>query len=46
MKVSGDMHFVANDGLGINGGALYLASLGQLLLSKGANFTFEENSGM
>ena len=46
VKVSGGMHFVANDGGGINGGAMYLASLGQLLLSQGANFTFEGNSGM
>jgi len=46
VKVSGGMHFVANDGAGINGGALYLTSLGQLLLLQGANFTFKENKGM
>ena len=46
VKVSGGMHFVANDGAGINGGAMYLTSLGQLLLSQGANFTFEGNNGM
>ena len=46
MKVSGGMYFIANDGIGINGGALYLTSLGQLLLSKGANFTFRGNNGV
>ena len=46
VKVSGGMHFVSNDGVGINGGAMYLASLGQLFLSQGANFTFEGNEGV
>lgn len=46
VEVHGGIHFIENDGVGIDGGGLYLTSLGQLVLSPGANITFDRNTGM
>lgn len=46
VDVKGSIHFVENNGGGIDGGALYLTSLGQMVLSPGANLTFERNMGV
>lgn len=46
VKVHGGIHFIENDGGGIDGGALYLTSLAQLVLFPGANITFDRNMGM
>lgn len=40
------MHFSNNDGAGIDGGAMYVTSLGQLELFSGANITFTDNTGV
>jgi len=40
------MHFNNNDGAGIDGGAMYITSLGQLELLSGANITFTDNIGV
>ena len=46
VDVDGSMLFVENNGAGIDGGALYLTSLSQMVLSPGANLTFEKNMGV
>lgn len=46
VDVDGAMEFVENNGAGIDGGALYLTSLSQLVLSPGANLTFTNNTGV
>ena len=45
-EVHGSINFVANDGLGLGGGALYVISMAQLQLFQGANLTFEGNTGV
>ena len=40
------MHFVDNNGASIDGGAMYITSLGQLELFRGANITFTGNTGV
>ena len=45
-EVHGSINFVANDGLGMGGGALYVTSMAQLQLFQGANLTFEGNTGV
>ena len=42
----GAVRFLGNNGAGIDGGALYLTSLSQVVLSPGANLTFEHNMGV
>ena len=46
VNVNGSIEFVENNGAGIDGGALYLTSLSQMVLSPGANLTFERNMGV
>ena len=46
IEVSGGIHFIENDGAAIAGGAMYLTSLSQIVLSPGANITFDGNIGM
>ena len=46
VNVNGSIEFVENNGAGIDGGALYLTSLSQVVLSPGANLTFEGNMGV
>ena len=46
VEIRGGMHFSDNDGGGIDGGAVYVTSLGQLELFRGANITFTGNTGM
>ena len=46
VEVHGDIHFIGNDGDSIDGGALYVTSLGQLVLFRGANITFQNNTGV
>ena len=45
-EVHGGINFIANDGLGMGGGALYVTSMAQLRLFQGANLTFEGNTGV
>ena len=40
------MHFYGNDGAGIDGGAMYITSFGQMEMFKGANITFTGNTGV
>ena len=40
------MHFSENNGANIDGGAVYVTSLGQLELFRGANVTFSGNTGV
>ena len=46
IEVYGGLHFIENDGAAIDGGAMYLTSLSQMVLSPGANITFDGNMGM
>lgn len=46
IEVYGGMHFIENNGAAIDGGAMYLTSLSQMVLSPGANITFDGNMGM
>lgn len=46
IEIRGGMHFNNNDGAGIDGGAMYITSLGQLELFRGANITFTDNTGV
>ncbi len=39
------MEFSSNNGIGLDEGALYVTSLGQLELFAGANITFDGNKG-
>jgi len=45
-EVHRSINFIANDGLGMGGGALYVTSMAQLQLFQGANLTFEGNTGV
>ena len=46
VDVSGSIQFVGNNVAGIHGGALYLASLSQMVLSPGSSLIFKDNTGM
>jgi hypothetical protein len=46
VKVHGDIEFIENNGAGLDGGAMYLTSLGQLVLFAGASITFDRNMGV
>ena len=46
VEVHGDIQFIENNGAGIDGGAMYLTSLGQLVLFAGASITFDKNMGV
>ncbi len=39
------MEFISNNGVGVDEGAVYVTSLGQLELFAGANITFDGNVG-
>ena len=46
IEVHGRINFIANNEVGTEGGALYIASMAYLQLFQGANLTFEGNRGM
>lgn len=46
VEIRGGIHFFDNNGASIDGGAVYVTSLGQLELFRGANITFTRNTGM
>ncbi len=46
VEVHGGLHFTKNFANGIDGGATYITSFGQLELFEGANVTFIDNSGL
>ena len=46
VEVHGDIQFIENNGAGLDGGAMYLTSLGQLVLFAGARITFDRNMGV
>ena len=46
IEIRGGMHFSENNGANIDGGAVYVTSLGQLELFRGANVTFSGNTGV
>ena len=46
VEVRGDIQFIENNGAGIDGGAMYLTSLGQLVLFAGASIMFDRNTGV
>ena len=46
VEIHGDIHFMKNDGVGIDGGAVYLTSLSQMVLYRGANISFDRNMGV
>ena len=46
VDVYGSVQFVGNNVAGINGGALYLTSLSQMVLSPGSSLIFKDNTGM
>lgn len=46
VEIKGGMHFLENNGAGIDAGAMYITSLGQLELFMGANITFTGNTGL
>ena len=46
VEIQGGMHFDDNNGANIDGGAMYITSLGQLELFKGANISFTGNTGV
>ena len=46
IRIHGHMRFSKNNGLGLDGGALYVTSLGQLELFAGADMVFQGNKGV
>ena len=46
VEIEGGIHFSDNNGASIDGGAVYVTSLGQLELFRGANMTFTRNTGV
>ena len=45
VEVHGDMYFVNNGNVGVDGGAIYSTSLGQFELQNGSRVTFDGNAG-
>ena len=46
IEIRGGISFIENNGAGIDGSAVYVTSLGQLKLFRGANITFTGNTGV
>ena len=46
VEVHGSIRFIGNNGAGLDGGAMYFTSLGQMVLNAGANITFDRNMGV
>lgn len=43
--VRGDLYFINNGNVGVDGGAIYSTSLGQFLLQNGSRIKFDGNAG-
>ena len=46
VTIAGQVSFIANDGVGIDGGAIFATSFGQLRLLSGGSLNFTDNRGV